>query len=50
MICEYYPKYIKAADGNPKEFHDILDKYFDLEIIEGDYGHGYWNYFCKRKP
>jgi|TARA_B100001057_G_scaffold63457_1_gene57014 FkbM family methyltransferase len=49
MVCEYYPKYIEASDGNPKDFHDILEKYFDLQIIEGDYGDGYWNYFCKRK-
>ena len=49
MICEYYPKYIEASNGNPKIFHDLLEKYFEIEIIEGDYGEGYWNYLCHRK-
>ena len=26
-----------------------LEKYFEIEIIEGDYGEGYWNYLCRRK-
>ena len=49
MICEYYPEYIEASNGDPKLFHDLLEKYFTLEIIDGDYGDGYWNYLCHRK-
>jgi FkbM family methyltransferase len=49
MICEYYPKYIQASNGDPKFFHDMLEKFFHLEKIDGDYGDGYWNYLCTRK-
>lgn len=49
MICEYYPKYINASNGNPEEFLNILKEYFNLTIIDGDYGDGYWNYLCERK-
>lgn len=49
MVCEYYPKYIKDAGGDPNDMMDIVNKYFTTEVIEGDYGEGYWNYFCKHK-
>ena len=49
MVCEYYPKYINASNGNPEEFLNILKEYFNLTIIDGDYGDGYWNYLCERK-
>ena len=49
MICEYYPKYIEASNGDPKFFLNMLEKYFNLEVIDGDYGDGYWNYLCIRK-
>ncbi len=49
MIIEYYPKYIKAAGGEPEEVMRILDKYFRHSPIEGDYGDGYWNFYCERK-
>ena len=49
MVIEYYPKYIEGADCDPKEFMDILNKYFNHSIIEGDYGDGYWNFFCTAK-
>lgn len=49
MVIEYYPKYIENLGGNPQEVMDILNKYFTLEKIEGDYGGEYWNYYCVRK-
>ena len=49
MICEFYPKYIKSAGGDPDFFKNKLLKYFDIEIIDGDYGNGYWNYLCLPK-
>lgn len=49
MIVEYYPKYIKEAGNSPEEMMAILDKYFTHEKIEGDYGDGYWNFYCVRK-
>lgn len=48
MVIEFYPLYIEGAGYDPKDFMDILDKYFTYEIIVGDYGDGYWNYFCTR--
>lgn len=53
MIIEYYPKYQKRLGNEPKEMIEILDKYFNYDKIEGDYGgneeNPYWNYFCIRK-
>lgn len=49
IICEYYPKYIRDAGGDPQEVVDILYKYFDLYKIEGDYGEGYCNLYGTRK-
>ncbi|HXF44201.1 MAG TPA: FkbM family methyltransferase [Candidatus Paceibacterota bacterium] len=49
MVVEYYPKYIKMLGGDPDEMKAILDKYFTYKPIEGDYGDGYWNFFCQRK-
>ncbi len=49
MIVEYYPKYIEASNGNPKDVIDLLDRYFTYEEVPGDYGDGYWNYYCQRK-
>lgn len=49
MVCEYYPKCIEMAGGNPLEVKEILDKYFDCTIIEGDYTDQYYNLFCRRK-
>jgi FkbM family methyltransferase len=49
MIIEFYPKYIKAAGGNPQDVLDFLDRYFVYEVVSGDYGDDYWNYICKRK-
>lgn len=49
MVIEYYPQYIKNLGLNPRDMMDFLDKYFTYEQILGDYGDGYWNYFCTRK-
>ena len=49
MICEFYPKYINSAEGDPEFFKNKLLKYFNVEIIDGDYGEGYWNYLCLPK-
>lgn len=49
MVVEYYPKYIKDAGCDPKEFREIIDRYFEFEIVEGDYSDGCWNLFCRRK-
>lgn len=49
MVIEYYPKYMKNLGNNPQDMMNILDKYFNYRKIEGDYGDGYWNYFCERK-
>tara|TARA_S200000501_G_scaffold345944_1_gene358988 strand:- start:387 stop:1208 length:822 start_codon:yes stop_codon:yes gene_type:complete len=49
MICEFYPKYIESAEGDPDAFKNNLLKCFDIEIIHGDYGDGYWNYLCLPK-
>ena len=48
MIFEYYPKYIRDAGGSPEEVMSILNTYFDLQVIPGDYGEGYWNLYCTR--
>jgi len=49
MVFEYYPKYIKMAGGDPDEVMMMLDKYFKIEKIPGDYGDNYWNLYCQRK-
>ena len=49
IICEYYPKYILKAGGDPNEVLDILGKYFDLYTIPDDYGDGYCNLYGTRK-
>ena len=49
MVIEFYPKYIKNLGGNPDDVMDILNKYFILEKIAGDYNDEYWNYYCIRK-
>lgn len=49
MVIEYYPKYIESLGNKPKDMMDFLDRYFTYERIKGDYGQGYWNYFCRRK-
>lgn len=49
MIIEYYPKYIRDFGGSPEEVLNILDTYFTYSPVEGDYGDGYWNYYCVRK-
>lgn len=49
MVVEYYPKYIKGAGCDPKEFMAILDRYFTYEAIPDDYEGACVNYFCKRK-
>lgn len=49
MVIEYYPEYIEKLGGNPQDVMDILNTYFILEEIKGDYGGKYWNYYCKRK-
>jgi len=50
MVMEYYPLYIRRFGGDPEEVLDIVRKYFDYKPIEGDYGDGYWNFYCVRKP
>ena len=52
MTCEYYPKYLAMAGENPNEFIEFLKKYFDFEVIKGDYEDDHtdhWNLFCVRK-
>lgn len=49
MVIEYYPKYIKNTGLNPEDMMGILNKYFNYSVIPGDYGDGYWNYYCTRK-
>lgn len=49
MVIEYYPKYISGAGGNPQDVLDILDTYFIYAPIQGDYGDGYWNFYCRGK-
>ena len=49
MVIEYYPEYMKRLGNKPEDMIEILNKYFTYKKIEGDYGEGYWNYFCKRK-
>mgnify|MGYP001562306374 FL=1 len=49
LVVEYYPECIKKLGNDPKGITDVLDKYFDCEVIKGDYGPEYWNYFCTRK-
>lgn len=48
MVIEYYPKFIEDAGLSTQEFRDIIDKYFEFEVIPGDYSDGCWNLFCKR--
>lgn len=48
MVVEYYPKYIKDAGLDPNEFKEVIDKYFEFEVIPGDYTDGCWNLYCKR--
>ena len=50
MVIEYYPKYIEGSGGSPQEVMDILNSYFVCKPIENDYGDGYWNLYCERKP
>lgn len=49
MVIEYYPKYLIQAGCDPKEFMDIINKYFTYEVIPGDYTDGCWNFLCTRK-
>lgn len=50
MIFEWYPDYIQKCGGNPKEVKDIIEKYFNYEIIKGDYeGSNHCNWFCIHK-
>lgn len=49
LCIEYYPEYIRRIGNDPDEFMAILDKYFDHQKIDGDYGDGYWNIFGTRK-
>lgn len=49
MVIEYYPEFIEAAGLSTKEFRDIIDKYFVMEVIPGDYSSNCWNLFCQRK-
>ena len=49
MIIEYYPKYIENAGLTTKEFKEVIDQYFEFEIVPGDYNEGCWNLFCTRK-
>jgi hypothetical protein len=48
MVVEYYPKYIEDAGLYTADFRQMIDKYFEFEIIKGDYTEGCWNLFCKR--
>ena len=50
IYIEYYPEYIRNQDYDPEDVNTFLYKYFDCDIIKGDYGGEYWNYFCVRKP
>lgn len=49
MVVEYYPKYQRDSGLDPADFREIIDRYFEFEIIPGDYSEGCWNLFCKRK-
>lgn len=49
MVIEYYPAYIEKMGLNPQDVLDFLDKYFTYTKIDGDYGEGYWNYYCIQK-
>lgn len=49
LIIEFYPKYIENQGYDPETVKNFLYRYFTCDIIEGDYGGEYWNYFCKRK-
>ena len=48
MVCEYYPKYQMDAGLDPAEFREVIDKYFQIEIVPGDYSENCWNLFCIR--
>ena len=48
MVCEWYPTYIRNSGLDPAEFREVIDKYFEFEIIKGDYSENCWNLFCKR--
>lgn len=49
MVIEYYPSLFARYGGSDKSYTDFLKKYFDIYIIPGEYGNGYWNLFCIRK-
>ncbi|KKL60589.1 hypothetical protein LCGC14_2203830, partial [marine sediment metagenome] len=49
MVIEYYPEYILNAGCDPVEFREIINKYFDVDVIPDDYEDGCWNLFCTRK-
>lgn len=49
MIIEYYPEFIRNAGGDPQEFMDIINKYFNYIKVPGDYSDGCWNFFCTKK-
>lgn len=49
MIIEFYPKYIESGGCSVEDFQEIIDKYFNKEIIPDDYTEGCWNLFCTRK-
>lgn len=49
MVIEYYPKYLEMAGESPKEFMELIDKYFTYERVPGDYNDDCYNLFCIRK-
>lgn len=49
MVIEYYPKYLIQAGCDPKEFMDLINKYFTYEVIPGDYSGECENLFCTRR-
>jgi hypothetical protein len=49
MVIEFSPESIELAGDNPQEYLDILNKYFTVFRIEGDYGNNLWNLYCERK-
>ena len=49
IVLEYYPKYVEDAGGSMEDIDKILNKYFNVEEIKGDYQDGCWNLFCTRK-
>jgi len=49
MLIEYYPKYLEMAGNSPKEFMDLVGKFFKAGRVMGEYTDDYYNLYCIRK-